>query len=224
MAAMRALLAVVLGAIACAGCALLPASIPEGAYFPSPADPGTRALSRALHRAALAAGDDPAGYSFARIPTREVTAVNAPDSIFYFSDGLAALPAPELDALVAHAVAHERLGHERQRRALSLSVSVGFSALGFVVPGLGLADFLVNPLVVRAYSREQHLAADRKTVELLRAMGHESPRRLLASALRAAGAVNGPAGGLLATEPSLDDRLLALEPLEPATALARARR
>lgn len=55
-------------------------------------------------------------------------------------------------------------------------------------------------------------------------MGHEAPRRTLAAALRAAGAVNGPVkGGLLATEPDLDDRLARLEPVEsPGEFAARA--
>ena len=36
-------------------------------------------------------------------------------------------------------------------------------------PGVGLLDFLLNPLVVRAFSRKQELEADQRTVEILRA-------------------------------------------------------
>ena len=44
---------------------------------------------------------------------------------------------------------------------------------------------------------------------------------MLAAALSAAAAVNGPAtGGLLATEPPLADRLAQLEPLEPLAEVA----
>ena len=89
--------------------------------------------------------------------------------------------------------------HIGQRRALSLS----------------FAAFLVNPLIVRAYTRDQEIAADLKAVEILRDMGYEAPRRALADALRAAAKINGPPrGGWLATEPSLEDRLGRLEPLE----------
>ncbi|OLC16090.1 MAG: hypothetical protein AUH29_06155 [Candidatus Rokubacteria bacterium 13_1_40CM_69_27] len=202
-------------ALACSACAAFPPSVPGGAYYPNPAAPPTRVLSHALYRATQAAGDDPTRCSFALIGTRRVIALSAPDAIFYFSDGLAGQPPAHVDALVALAVAHEVLGHDGQRRALSLGVTAGFAALGFVVPGLSFADLLVNPLIVRAFTREQEISADRKAVLILGAMGHERPRRTLASALRAAAAVNGPdKGGAFAKEPDLEARLGALEPLE----------
>lgn len=202
------------------GCALIPPTHPDLAYYPSPRAPGTAKISHTLHRAAEAAGDDPDRYSFALIETSAVTSFAAEDATFYFSDGLARLPQRHIDALVAQKVAHEVLGHAGTRRTLSLSMTAGFAVLGFFMPGLGLADFIVNPLVVRAFSREQELAADRRAVEILRDMGHEAPRRALASALRAVAAANPPASPffeqrLLAYEPTLDDRLAILEPLEP---------
>jgi len=41
--------------------------------------------------------------------------------------------------------------------------------------GVGLLDFMVNPLVVRVFSRNQELAADRRAVEILRDMGDPAP-------------------------------------------------
>lgn len=210
---------VALGALvlACAACA----SAPDRAYFPSPLQPETAAVSERLFRAAQGAGDDPARYSFALIKTRAVSAYSAEDATFYFSEGLARQPAGVVDALVAHEVAHEVLGHAGKRRVLSLSLSAGFTVLGVVIPGAGLVDLLVNPLIVRAFTRDQEIAADLKAVEILRGMGYEAPRRNLADALRAAAAVNGPPrGGWLAAEPDLAERLAALEPLEPVAALA----
>lgn len=200
------------------------ASHPDGAYYPTPRTPATVTVADALHRAALAAGDDPARYSFALVKTDEVTAFAADDATFYFSEGLARQPARMVDALVAQKVAHELLGHAGKRRTLSLSVSAGFTVLGIAIPGLSLLDFLVNPLLVRAFTREQELDADQRALEILRGMGHEAPRRTLVAALRTAGSVNGPVkGGLLATEPDLDDRLARLEPLEsPGEFAARA--
>lgn len=208
-------------AVFASGCAAFP-SFPRDAYFPLPS-PRTAAVADAIARAARAAGDDPARYSFALIATPAVTAATADDAVLYVSEGLADLPPAHRDALVAREVAHEVLGHVGQRRALSIGLAAAFVALGIAVPGLGLADFIVNPLAVRAFSREQAHAADRRAVELLGAMGYDAPRRTLAAALRAAARVNGPAaGGLLAVEPALDDRLAALEPLEPPTEIARA--
>jgi Zn-dependent protease with chaperone function len=148
------------------------------------------------------------------------------DAVFYFSDGLAAQPLPVVEAVVAHEVAHEVLGHIGTRRALSLSITAGFSLLGIVAPGVSLLDFVANPIAVRAYSRRQELEADRKAVEILRAMGHAAPRRSLAAALHAlAQASPKPKedlGGLLATHPALDERLGELEPLEGQPPVASA--
>ncbi len=213
----RRWLPLVATALLAAGCT----AVPRGAYFAPPSAPGVAALAQSLYRAAQAAGDDPARYGFAMVATREIRALNGDDGVFYFSEGLARLPAAQMDALVAQAVAHEILDHAGTRRRLSLGLSAGFTAVGLVVPGLGLADLVVNPLVVRAFTRDQEVAADRRAVEILRAMGYEQPRRVLAAALRAAAVVNGPpAGGLLAREPALDDRLALLDPLEPAAETA----
>lgn len=215
--------ALVVGALL-GGCA----TVPEGTYFPPPSDPATGRMGQILHRAALAGGDDPARYSFAFIKSPVVSAYSDEDATFYFTDGLMRLPAPMIEAVVAHEVAHEVMGHIGTRRKLALSLTAGFGVLGIAAPGLGLFDFLINPLVVRAFDRQQELEADQKAVEILRAMGHPAPRRSLAEALRA---VDGRApkqkeqvGGLLATHPDLDERLAALEPAEPAPApVARAR-
>jgi len=211
-----ALLALV---VVLAGCA----TIPDGAYFPA-RSPRTTAVANSLYRAAQAAGDDPARYSFALIKTRQVSAFSSGDgdAVFYFSDRLAALPAPHLDALVAREVAHEVLGHAGQRRALSVGITGTFAVLGFLVPGLSVADWVVNPLVIRAFSREQEIAADVRAIEILRSMGHDLPRRTLVEALREVEAINGAAPtGLLATFPPLADRLAAIGPVEALAELAQ---
>ena len=222
-------LALVAVLTAATGCALIPPSHPDLAYCPLPRDPAAARISHTLHRAAQAVGDDPDRYSFAMIQTPMVTSFAADDATFYFSDGLARLPQRHVDALIAQKVAHEVLGHTGKRRTLSLAITAGFAMLGLFVPGGGLADFVVNPLVIRAYSREQELDADQRTIEILRDMGHAAPRQALAGALRAAAAANPPASPfieqrILAREPNLEDRLAALEPLEamPVVAVRKA--
>jgi Zn-dependent protease with chaperone function len=202
----------VLGLVLITGCA---STVPERAYYPNPADPETRVLAEALWRAAKAASDDPGEYSFAMIRSNDVSAYTVEDATFYFTQGLARQPVKVVDALVAHEVAHELLGHIGQRRALSLSLGAGFTVLGIAIPGTGLLDFIANPLIVRAFTRDQEIAADLKAVEVLRDMGYKAPRRTLAEALSTAAKINGPPrGGWLSTEPSLEDRLSRLEPLE----------
>jgi Zn-dependent protease with chaperone function len=202
-------------AILAAGCGGLPA----GTYYPAPNDPNTLRVANLLHRAAVAAGDDPARYTFALIRTRQPAAFTDEDATFYISDGLARMPAPVLQAMIAHEVAHEVLDHVGARRRMAVGMSGGFSVAGFFVPGVGLLDYVVNPLVVRAFSRKQELAADQRAVEILRDMGDPTPRRSLANALRAVDEApvrsQEGEGGALDIRPALKERLSALEPFEP---------
>jgi Zn-dependent protease with chaperone function len=224
----RARLTAVATGLMLSGCA----AAPDGSYYAAPTDPSTVVMSQILYRAAAAGGDDPQRYSFAFIKSATAAAYSDEDATFYFTDGLARQPRPIVEAAVAHEVAHEILGHVGSRRKLSLALTASFSAAGLFAPGAGMLDFLVNPLVVRAFGRQQELQADQKAVEILRAMGHASPRRLLAAALQtlAAHTPKEREGleGLLATHPALDDRLAALGPLEaPAgttTPVARVKR
>jgi Zn-dependent protease with chaperone function len=207
---MRRLACLLVAVVMLPGCAMSP----QHAYYPDPADAHTRVLAEALYRAVRGASEDPQHYSFAMVPTAEVRAYTGDDATFYFSEGLARQPGPVIDALVAHEVAHELLDHVGGRR--TLSVTGGFTVLGLSLPGLGLLDLVANPVLVRAYTRDQEISADRKAVEVLRDMGYETPRRVLANALQEAAKVNSaPDRGPLANEPELGARLAALEPLEP---------
>ena len=64
------------------GCALIPPSHPDLAYYPAPGDPAAIKISRTLHRAAQAVGDDPEDYSFAMIETPMVTSFAADHATF----------------------------------------------------------------------------------------------------------------------------------------------
>jgi Zn-dependent protease with chaperone function len=201
-------------AILAAGCAGLPA----GTYYPTQGDPNTLRVANVLHRAAVAAGDDPTRYSFALIRTQHPAAFTDEDATFYITDGLARMPMLVLEAVIAHEVAHEVLDHVGTRRRMAVGMTSGFGVAGLFVPGVGLLDFIVNPLVVRAFSRKQDLEADQRALEILRAMGSPRPRRSLAEALRAvdeAPVRSQEGGGAMDIRPTLKDRLSALEPLEP---------
>ena len=218
MGGMRRVFALVVLVAVLSACA----TIPDGAYFPAPSA-RTKALQTSLYRAAEAAGDDPRRYSFALVDAREIAAFNGEeDGVLYFTDGLAALPPAHMDALVAREVAHEVLGHAAQRRVIQFGVTSTFTVLGFIVPGLSLANWVVNPLIVRAFTREQVIAADVRAIEILRSMGHEQPRRTLASALQRVETTNSPRrGGPLAATPPLTERLAAIGPVEPLPELAQ---
>ena len=217
-------MALVLGLTLMTGCAGLPA----GTYYPDPRDSNTTRVATTLYRTASAAGDDPKRYSFAFIRTQHPVVYTDEDATFYVSDGLAAMPMPVLEAVIAQAVAHEVLDHVGTRRRMSAAMVGTFGAAGLIVPGVGLLDFVVNPLVIRAFSRKQELEADQRAVEILRAMGNPTPRRSLADALRAVDAApvrsQDGDGGALDTRPTLQDRLGALQPVEPVPMADAAKR
>ncbi len=192
-------------------------SVPERAYYPGVSDPPAVTVSHALYRAARAAGDDPSRYSFAFVKTDEATAASTGTATFYFSDGLARLPMSIVEPVIAHEVAHEVLGHAGVRRVLSFSVSAGFTVLGLVFPGAGLADFLVNPVIVRVFTQNQEMTADVKAIAILKAMGYEAPRRALARAITTVDRTNGSPQDhrVLTSRTMLAARLTALDPLEP---------
>src|SRR3972149_2032249 len=207
-------LAIVGAILLLAGCA----SVPSGTYLPSLTDPDAVKASHPLYRAARAGGADASRYSFALVKSPQAQAWTAEDATFYVTDGLARMPVHIIEPLIAHEVAHELLGHLGQKQALSLSITAGFAIIGVLIPGASLADFVVNPLVMRAYSREHELQADARAPEPLQAVGYQAPRRALYLALQAADARNGKtkeAGGMLATHPKMTERLAALHPLEP---------
>jgi len=101
---------------------------------------------------------------------------------------------------------------------------------GDVLPLLREADLVVANLECaltvhreewRPEEKAFHFRGPPEAVEVLRDMGYDAPRRLLAEALREAVTINGRSrGGWFATEPDIDDRLSALEPLEPVSAAA----
>ena len=201
------------------------AGLPTGTYYPEPGDKNTLRVANVLYRAAMAAGDDPARYSFAFIKTRHPTAFTREDATFYISDGLAQMRPPVLEAVIAHEVAHEVLDHIGTRRRMTVGMAGGFSIAGMLVPGVGLLDLMVNPLVVRAFSRKQELEADQRAIDILQVMGDPTPRRSLAEALRALDAAPVRAqdgGGALAMRPTLRERLGALEPIEPVAVASSA--
>lgn len=132
--------------------------------------------------------------------------------MFYVTEGaLNQLSDDVLDAVIAHEVAHEIAGHNSKRQLTSAAVTGVFMVLGAFVPGAGYLNHVVNPLVTRAYSREQELEADSIAAALIEKR-HGSlgrARHLMAFLERAAAArkVKGDeGGGIFDTHPHPEER------------------
>ncbi|MDD5167977.1 MAG: M48 family metalloprotease, partial [Syntrophales bacterium] len=62
--------------------------------------------------------------------------------------------------VIAHEIAHYQLGHIAKSHLASGVVSTIMAGLGFIIPGAGLLNYVVNPAVVRNFSKSQELDAD----------------------------------------------------------------
>ncbi len=193
-------------------------AVPKGAYKMDTSIPEHRRVAQTLYRAGVAAGEKASQFRVRMIRSPEVNAANAGAGVFYFTDGLAAQPQEVIDAVVSHEVAHEALGHVGTSIAISVAISAAFAVLDAYAPGAGYGNELVNPLIVRAFSRTQELAADKKAVEILGRMGYRDARDTMLNALRLLkNRYGATGGGLFATHPAIDDRIAEVASLGPSS-------
>lgn len=191
-------------------------AVPPGAYQPESGSAQYFTIGRSLTRAAIAAGENPENYKFGFIRSSKINAANSGAGTFYFSDGLAAQPQEVIDAVVAHEVAHEVLGHVGQAILTRLAISTAFAVGGIFVPGLQYADYAVNPLVANAFDRAQEIEADQKAVQILGNMGYGAPEQVMLAALTKFRNLYGSGGGgLLDTHPNIDDRIAEIAKSNP---------
>jgi Zn-dependent protease with chaperone function len=207
-------------AVACAA----PTTSPRPAPGPSPQEPRAsrpinpaqgerlqrlmvplvKAMNRpkSLHEVRVGIVDDP-----------QINAANAGGGEFYVTTGLLEKANDDrLQAVLAHEVAHDDLGHVAKAQVLGTGLNIGIVLLDQLFPGSGAITPIAGQLIARGYSRNEEYAADRHGVELLRRVG--KPKEVMIDALswlmQTAG---GSEGGFFATHPATGDRIEALRDL-----------
>ena len=108
---------------------------------------------------------------------------------------------------VAHELAHYKLSHLGKRKAASYVTTALMLGLNMVVPGAGLLNLGLNPMVTSGYSRSQELEADSEAVKFMDKQGVEGARGKYIEALRWIYVGSNPKTGLMATHPQLEDRI-----------------
>jgi Zn-dependent protease with chaperone function len=144
----------------------------------------------------------------------DINAANAGGGRFYVTRGLLAKANDEqLQAVLAHEVAHDDLGHVAKAQTLAAGVGIGAAILEEIFPGTGQIAPVAGTLITRAYGRSEELAADRHGAELLQRVG--APPGALERTLLWLRTVSGDGsgGGFFATHPGLDQRIEALRKL-----------
>lgn len=142
-----------------------------------------------------------------------INAANAGNGEFVVTTGLLEKANDEqLQAVLAHEVAHEDLGHVAKAQALGAGLGIGAIILDQVIPGAGQVAPIAGALITRSYSRSEEYAADRHGVDLLKRIGR--PKEVMINTLTWLMTSSGSdGGGFLSTHPATEDRIDVLRKL-----------
>jgi predicted Zn-dependent protease len=232
MVRLTGLRAVIPAAVLLAGCAgLLPAPQSESRPAPTTQPPNQSAGTTTAKRAnpqdverlsrvmipLLKATNNPVSIDKVKVGVVDddsINAGNAGGGQFIVTRGLLdRANDQQLQAVLAHEVAHEDLGHVARQQALGTGLNIGAAILDQIFPGTGQIAPVAGTLVLRAYGRKEEFEADRHGVELLKRVGApaDSMERTLVWLKEQTG--GGSKGGFFSTHPGTDDRIAALRNL-----------
>ncbi len=161
-------------------------------------------------------------YKLAIVDSPDVNAyaVGSDFTIVFLRGAISTFNDDELAFILAHEVAHLKLGHYGKRVGASVATTGAFTVANIFLPGVGLLNHLVNPLVVKGFSRGQEMDADALAVQSIQKCCSLSPdaaisahQKLLAIA-QAKGYKEEDRIGILDTHPSLEERIKRIEAMK----------
>ncbi len=123
----------------------------------------------------------------------------------------------ELGFVLAHEVSHLKRNHCLTRQIISGSISFLAVVAGAIVPGAGLADYAVNPLVTRGFSRSQEREADLDAAMAFKGAAEGGERALTKLKFYADLSGKGTGGGWLSTHPDVAERIQAMKEVQNGT-------
>ena len=133
--------------------------------------------------------------------------------IFFTRGALLLFDEKEMTYIYAHEVAHITLKHWEKRLIASTTSTVFFSVANVFIPGVGLVNYVANPLITKAFSRSQEIDADAEAVKSIEKCCELSPSfainalsKLLEKA-KEKGYKEEDRIGILDTHPSLEERI-----------------
>jgi len=193
-----------------------PAPRPQGPAASRPINPAQAERLQRLMVPLVRVMDNPRALNQVRVgivDDPQINAANAGGGEFYVTTGLLEKANDDrLQAILAHEVAHDDLGHVAKAQVLGAGLNIGVMILDQLFPGSGAITPIAGQLIARGYSRNEEYAADRHGVELLRQIGKPKEQMIetLAWLMQIAG---GSGGGFFATHPATGDRIEALRQL-----------
>lgn len=184
---------------------------------PNPEDPDDLRLVAPLFKAAQAAGLDLNELRVGIVEADIINAASLGQHTFLLFEGLSRLAPQHRDAVMAHEVAHDVLGHSDQSKSRYEYLSLALGVFKVLSGASGDAhDQVVSwtgGLAFPPYEKEAEFAADAKALDILRDMGYrKSARQVMAKALRALqDAVGDTGGGYFDSHPATSQRITAVE-------------
>ena len=150
----------------------------------------------------------------------QINAANGGGGEFYVTTGLLEKANDDrLQAVLAHEVAHDDLGHVAKAQVLGTGLNIGIVLLDQLFPGSGSITPIAGQLIARGYSRNEEYAADRHGVELLRRVG--KPKEAMIDTLSWLMQTSGGSEGGFFAHPATGDRIEALRDLPLSGAATR---
>jgi predicted Zn-dependent protease len=159
----------------------------------------------------LKAADHPRSIDQIKVGIVADDSINAGSGQFIVTRGLLNRANDEqLQAVLAHEVAHDDLGHVAKQQTLGTGLGIGVAILDQIFPGTGQIAPIAGKLIMLRYSRQEEFEADRHGVDLLRRVGSskDAMEHTLVWLKEQTG--GGSGGGFFATHPGTDDRIAAI--------------
>jgi Zn-dependent protease with chaperone function len=128
-----------------------------------------------------------------------------------FTEGVFIFDDNTLKFIMAHEIAHEKLGHIAKVKTVGYLTTAGMMVLNFIIPGSGLLNYAVHPAVVNNFNKPQELEADRLASEACECMGISKERQI--EILNGMKARMQEGGSFWAAHPSWEDRIANIKTL-----------
>jgi Zn-dependent protease with chaperone function len=112
-----------------------------------------------------------------------------------------------LEAILAHEIAHDDLGHVYKIQTLAAGLDIAAILLDQFFPGSGQLTPFVGNFAIRAYGRNEEYEADRHGVVLLRRLHPNGKEMMVNTMTWLQQTTGGSGGGFFATHPATSDRI-----------------